>query len=96
MYVLIAHYAQVPALVEPHIPAHGAWVRQHIESGVFVAAGPKRNGLGGAILARSMPREELNRLLADDIYVSAGVAEYQVVELDFKATASTFEALKTL
>lgn len=96
MFVLIAHYSQVPELVAPHIPAHRDWVKQYVETGVIVAAGPKRNGLGGVCLMRSMPREELQKILEQDSYVQANVVEYQVIELDFTVASAAFEALKTL
>lgn len=94
MYILIASYARPPAEVEPHIPAHGAWIRQHMDSGAILAAGPKKSGLGGALLVRAMPRAELDALLAQDSYVQSGVADYQITDLDWKLTSANLTALK--
>jgi uncharacterized protein YciI len=44
MYLLNVSYSQPPAKVEPHIPSHGAWVKQHLEAGTFLFAGPKKSG----------------------------------------------------
>jgi len=96
MYVLNVSYAQSPAAVEPHIPSHGVWVRKYLEAGVILAAGPKRSGLGGALLVRSIPRAELNQMIAEDSYVQAGVAEYQVIDFDCKATVDALHLLKGL
>ncbi len=94
MYIVIASYARPPAEVEPHIPAHGAWIRQHMATGDILAAGPKKSGLGGALLVRAMPRTELDALLAQDSYVQSSVADYQIVDLDWKLTSAALAALQ--
>jgi uncharacterized protein YciI len=93
MYLLIVSYTQPPAQVEPHIPTHGAWVRQHLAAGDFLFAGPKKSGLGGVIGARSMDKAALQAILAADSYVVADVADYQVVEFDNRLAAPGLEAL---
>ena len=87
MYLLNVSYSQPPAKVEPHIPSHGAWVKHHLEAGTFLFAGPKKSGLGGVILVKSIPRSELQKLLAEDSYVQAEVVDYQIVDFDCKLAA---------
>ncbi|MDR3428534.1 YciI family protein [Silvimonas sp.] len=96
MFLLNVSYSQNPAAVEPHIASHGAWVKQYVEAGVFVAAGPKRNGLGGVILAQVASRAQLDDILAQDSYVMANVATYQIEEFDFKITQPEVAALKAV
>ncbi len=93
MYLLNVSYSQPPAAVQPHLAAHGAWVRQHIDAGTFVFAGPKKSGLGGVILVRSIPKARLLDLLAQDSYVTADVVDYQIVDFDCKSTAVGLEQL---
>jgi uncharacterized protein YciI len=93
MYLLIISYIEPLATVEPHMKPHGAWVKQHLDAGEFLFAGPKKSGLGGVIAARSMDRAALQKLLATDAYVEAGVAEYQVVEFDNRLARAGLEAL---
>lgn len=93
MYLLIISYTKPVANVEPHMAAHGAWVKQHLDAGEFLFAGPKKSGLGGVIAARSMERSALEELLATDSYVEAGVAEYQIVEFDNRVARAGLEAL---
>jgi uncharacterized protein YciI len=95
MYLLDISYSQSVANVEPHIASHGAWVQKHVADGTFLFAGPKKSGLGGIILARSIPRPELEALLDADSYVQARVAEYHIVEFDAKLTAATLAELKS-
>jgi uncharacterized protein YciI len=93
MYVLNVNYTQAPAQVEAHIPPHGAWVKQHIANGNFLFAGPKKSGLGGAILAKAMPKADLLALLAQDPYVAFDVADYQIIDFDCKLAAPALESL---
>ncbi|MBB5190329.1 uncharacterized protein YciI [Silvimonas terrae] len=94
MYILTASYSQSPAAVEPHIASHGAWVKRYLEAGVFLAAGPKRSGLGGVILAQVPSREALRQILAEDSYVTADVVNYTIDEVDFKVTLPELDTLK--
>jgi uncharacterized protein YciI len=93
MYLLNVSYSQTPANVAPHIPGHSAWVKQHVNDGTFLFAGPKKSGLGGVILVKSIPRPELRKLLSEDSYVQAGVVDYQVVDFDCKLTGPDLKVL---
>lgn len=50
--------------------------------------------VGGVYLAPGMPAEELDRLLATDPYVLAGVATHSVVEFTPLLVAAGLEGLK--
>jgi len=94
MYILNVSYSKNPAEVEPQIKAHGEWVGRYLKEGVFLFAGPKKSELGGIIAVKSMAKEKLLQILAEDSYVQADVADYQIIDFDCKATQSTLEALK--
>ena len=93
MYILVVNYSQTPELVAPHIETHGAWVKKYFNEGVFLAAGPKKNKLGGVILAHSIEKEKIMQIISEDSYVKADVADYQVIEIDCKLTANGLEHL---
>ena len=93
MYLLHVSYSQSPGKVEPHASGHSAWVRQHLDEGTFLFAGPKKSGLGGVILVKSIPRKELQALLSEDSYVQAEVADYQILDFDCKLTGPNLRAL---
>jgi len=88
MYMLHVSYSKTPADVEPHIEAHRQWVANAMREGVILFAGVKKSGLGGIIAVKSMPKMDLLKLLAEDSYVQADVAEYQIVDFDCKAAQS--------
>ena len=93
MYLLNLSHSQHPDIVAPHVASHGAWVKQHIDNGNFLLAGPKRNRLGGVALARSMARADLLALIAQDSYVQADVAQYEIVDFACKLAADGLSAL---
>jgi uncharacterized protein YciI len=77
----------------PHIPAHGAWVKKYIDNGTFLLAGPKKSGLGGVILVKSIPKAVLNVLLAEDSYVQAEVVDYQIIDITAKLVPEHLSSL---
>lgn len=96
MYLLNASYSQSPDVVAPHVPAHGQWVRKYLEQGAFLLAAAKKSGLGGVVLARSMPKADLLAILSEDSYVQADVVDYQIVDLEVKATGEGLDVLKAI
>jgi uncharacterized protein YciI len=94
MLLLIVSYIKPPAQVEPYIKAHGEWVAHHLKEGNFLFAGPKKSGLGGAIGAKSLDKPALLQILAEDPYVKADVAEYQIVDVDIKVAQAALDTLK--
>lgn len=96
MYLLVVSYTKSPEEVAPHLSTHAAWVKQHLDAGIFVFAGPKKSKLGGVILTKSIDKNTLTKILAGDSYVTADVAEYQIIDFDCKVAAQPFELLKTM
>jgi len=94
MYVLNISYTKSPAEVEPEVKAHGEWVSRYLKEGVFLFAGPKTSGLGGIIAVKGIDKKRLTEILAEDSYVRADVAEYQIVDFNCKVTQPALESLK--
>ena len=69
--------ARAPALME----AHNAWIKRGFDSGIFLLVGSIQPSAGGAILAHSVSREELEIRLKDDPFVSEGVVVAEILEI---------------
>lgn len=93
MYVLAVHFSQAPEIVSPEIEAHGVWVKKYFDEGIFLAAGPKKSKLGGVIIARSIKKEKLIKILSEDSFVKADVADYQIIDIDCKFASGDFSKL---
>lgn len=93
MYLLIVSYIKPVEEVAPFVPSHGEWVKKYFNEGIFLMAGPKKNKFGGAILVKSIDRTRLNKIIAEDSFITGDVAEYQVIDFDCKVAATGLEQL---
>jgi uncharacterized protein YciI len=73
---------------------HMQWIAEHYEAQRFLISGPKVPRTGGVILARAMPRDELDDIIASDPFTREGVAAYDVVEFAAATVAEGLEALR--
>jgi uncharacterized protein YciI len=93
MYVLNVSYSKSPDKVAPHIPTHGAWVKKYVDNGTFLFVAPKKSGLGGIIVVKSIPNAELKAILAEDSYTQHDVVDYQVADIEVKFVQPNLEIL---
>ena len=93
MFILSLTYTAPLSEVDAHIEPHMAWVAGGYDSGVFLASGRKEPRSGGVILAAG-ERSQLETLIATDPFVLAGVAEYEIIEVQLSRTATGLEGLK--
>lgn len=80
MYVLLVRYSAPLQRIDEVRPAHAAYLERHYAEGTFLVSGRQRPPLGGVIVAADVDRAELERIIATDPYVMAGVGEYTIVE----------------
>lgn len=94
MYIITLTYHRPIEEVDSHLKAHIAWLDVYFEKGIFVASGRKNPRTGGVIFARSLPREELDRILAEDPFNQ--VANYDVVDFTPSRSRDDLNALQSL
>ena len=94
MFLLLGRYLKPADEVEAHLDAHRTWVRDHVEAGVFIAAGREIPLQGGLIVATGVTRDEVDAIIAKDPYFIEKVAEYDVREYDVVLATPGTEALQ--
>ncbi len=94
MFLLLGRYLKPVDEIEVHLEGHRAWVRTHAEAGHVIAAGREVPLRGGLLIAVGVTRDEVDRMIAADPYITEGVAEYDVREYDMVLAAPGAEALK--
>lgn len=94
MYLISLNYVVDLAEVDAHIEAHVEFLKKYYSLGKFVVSGRKVPRTGGVILASCSDREELKRILEEDPFFRAKVAEYDVIEFVPTMTAPGFEKLQ--
>ncbi|MCC2624450.1 MAG: cyclohydrolase [Burkholderiales bacterium] len=82
MFVIISNCI-VPAMqLDPHRAKHIEWVEQYIKSGDFIMAGPLREKRGGIIISKSMDKDKLMKILAEDSFVIEKLVEIEIINFD--------------
>ena len=87
MYAIILRYKVPLHEVDRHVDAHRAWLREHYADGHFLLSGAQRPRVGGFILAAAMARAKLDAILAGDAFKTAGVADYEVIDVAATTTS---------
>jgi uncharacterized protein YciI len=91
VFVLLLRYVRPVEEVDALMRAHMAWLNEHYAAGRFVVSGRQVPRTGGVILARGDDREEIERIAADDPFVSGGVATCEVIQFRASQTADGFD-----
>jgi uncharacterized protein YciI len=82
MFIVLLHYIQPLTAIEAHLEEHRSFLDHHYAAGHFLASGPQVPRTGGVILVKSLSRDELNGVLAEDPFYREKIASYQVVEFN--------------
>jgi uncharacterized protein YciI len=91
MFLLITRYTRPAEEVDRHLEGHVAWIGRNADRVLFTA---RRVPLtGGVILARGESIDQMRAMIAEDPFVTAGVAEYEIIELDPRRAAPGLEGL---
>lgn len=94
MFVVSLTYHQPIDVVDALTESHKDWLKKYYAQGVFIASGRKVPRTGGIILAKSITRAELDKILAEDPFNA--VANYDVIEFVPSMAIESVEALKAL
>jgi uncharacterized protein YciI len=92
MFVLLLTYVRPLDEVDALMREHVAWLNEHCDAGRFVVSGRRIPRTGGVIVARGDDREEIERIVASDPFVSGGVATCEVVRFRASQIADGFDA----
>ncbi|MEV6104777.1 YciI family protein [Streptomyces sp. NPDC051940] len=87
MFVLDLTYTAPLDRVDAALDAHVAWLTGLYDDGVALASGRKNPREGGVIIAVAKDRAEIEALVAQDPFVTAGVATYGITEFQATKTA---------
>jgi uncharacterized protein YciI len=96
MFLIISNYVVPTTQVDPHRAQHSEWVAQYSKSGDFIMAGPRRGKNGGVIVSRSMDKDKLMKILAEDSFVTENLIEMQIIDFDAPFTSEEFKKLQDM
>jgi uncharacterized protein YciI len=93
MFLLSLTYKVPLDVVDQHLDAHVAWLKDGYASGMVLASGRKVPRSGGVIFARG-EREAVEAYARQDPFAINGVADYTLTEINLTLTAEGLEVLK--
>jgi uncharacterized protein YciI len=94
VYILQLSYIVPLDEVDRARDEHMAWIAEQYAAGRFLVSGAKVPRTGGTIVARAMPREELDDVIAADPFTREGIAVYDVAEFAATTVAEGLESLR--
>lgn len=77
IHVLTLTYVQPADVIDQTRPAHAAWVKQHVDTGLLLLAGRQESGAGGVLITSDVDPSVADDLVATDPYQIAGLVSYQ-------------------
>lgn len=94
MFILELSYIAPLDEVDRVRDEHMAWIAAQYADGAFVVSGPKVPRTGGIIIAKGMPRDALDAIVASDPFTREGVATYDVTEFAAMTVSDGLESLR--
>ncbi len=94
MFVITLEYIKPLSEIEQFLPEHMVYLERYYADGTFLLSGRQNPRVGGVIIAQAASREEMMRIVAEDPFFGAGVAEYKVIEFLPTKTAPGMERLR--
>ncbi|ANE79398.1 hypothetical protein A7U43_08735 [Mycobacterium adipatum] len=82
MFVVLLRFADNKSAAADHMAAHRDWVQQGVDDGVLVLVGGIHPGVGGALIATGISREEIAQRVADDPFVVHEVVGAEIAEIE--------------
>lgn len=92
MFVVIYAYAKPIEEVDALRSAHLSFLDKEYAAGHFVVSGRQNPPVGGVLISQLESREQLERIVRQDPYISNGAATYQIIEFSPAKYAAGFEA----
>ena len=78
MFIIALTYTAPLEQVEQHLAAYRQFLDKHYQSGAFLFSGRKEPRTGGIIVARAASRAEIERIIGEDPFHQAGIADYEI------------------
>ncbi|WP_326558611.1 YciI family protein [Micromonospora sp. NBC_01796] len=83
LHLLYLRYTGSEQEAEPFVPGHVLFLERYHHEGTFLVSGQALPSMeGGAIVACAADRAAIERVVAEDPFVKAGVATYAVTTID--------------
>ena len=80
MFVIELSYKAHLAEIDAHMAAHVIFLKKYYASGNFLVSGRKIPRDGGIIVAVGRSRRQIETIVAEDPFVTHGLADFRIIE----------------
>ncbi|MFY7698353.1 MAG: YciI family protein [Legionella sp.] len=80
MFIIKLHYKSPLTEVDKYQRAHREFLDYYYKQGVILASGPLKPRTGGIIIALTTDRSQLEKIIEQDPYYLAEIADYELIE----------------
>jgi uncharacterized protein YciI len=80
MFIIDLNYIAPLEKLDEHMNEHVRFLRKYYSMNKFVASGRKVPRTGGIILCLAKTKEEVDRIMSEDTFITGKLAEYKVTE----------------
>lgn len=81
MFVVLLKFSHNKSQAGEFMTGHNQWIQQGFEDGAFLIVGSLQPALGGAIVAQTSNREEIENRVALDPFVKEKVVSAEIIEI---------------
>ncbi|MFE1886618.1 YciI family protein [Streptomyces diastatochromogenes] len=81
MFVVLLRFSTNKSAAGQYMDGHQQWIKQGLDDGVFLLVGSIQPGLGGAVLAHGVSKEELGERVKADPFVAQDVVGAEIIEI---------------
>ena len=93
MLIALSNYTKSLEEVDSHRNSHIDYIKNLVSTQKLLAAGRQIPATGAVIIAKNISLDEFKKILADDPYCKAGVAEYKIIEFHPTLCDESFRTL---
>ena len=81
MFIVLLRFSDDKSRAGQFAAAHGDWIKQGFDDGVFLLVGGLQPSQGGGVLAHHTTRAELEARVAADPFVAHDIVKAEIFEL---------------
>lgn len=82
MFIMLLHYKKPLELIDAHLAAHRAFLKEGYSKQYFIVSGPQKPRTGGVVISPLRDRAQLEAIMKQDPFCLHDVAEYQLIEFE--------------
>lgn len=81
MFVVLLRFSANKSAAGQYMDGHQQWIKKGLDDSVFLLVGSIQSGLGGAVLAHGISKEDLEERVKADPFVAQDVVRAEIIEI---------------